>query len=82
MLRARVKQGRLTLDEPTDLPEGAEIDLVVVPPEGAPSGAGHAEHAEGARFLAPDEAADEPAPPSEGAAADAIIEQAQRQARG
>jgi hypothetical protein len=25
--RARVKNGRLTLDEPTDLPEGAEIDL-------------------------------------------------------
>lgn len=27
-LKARVKNGRLTLDEPTDLPEGTEISLV------------------------------------------------------
>ena len=27
-LRARVRNGRLVLDEPTDLPEGMEIDLV------------------------------------------------------
>lgn len=27
-VRARVKNGRLTLDEPTDLPEGAEVELV------------------------------------------------------
>lgn len=27
-LEARVKNGRLILDEPTDLPEGTEIDLV------------------------------------------------------
>ena len=26
-VRARVKNGRLVLDEPTDLPEGAEVDL-------------------------------------------------------
>jgi hypothetical protein len=26
--KARVKNGRLVLDEPTDLPEGAEVDLV------------------------------------------------------
>lgn len=29
-LKARVKNGRLKLDEPTDLPEGAEVQLVVV----------------------------------------------------
>jgi hypothetical protein len=29
--RARVKNGRLTLDEPTDLPEGAELELQPVP---------------------------------------------------
>lgn len=29
-VRARVKNGRLTLDEPTDLPEGAEVELVAV----------------------------------------------------
>ena len=28
--KARVRKGRLVLDEPTDLPEGAEIDLVPV----------------------------------------------------
>lgn len=27
-LKARVKNGRLVLDEPTDLPEGAEVELV------------------------------------------------------
>jgi hypothetical protein len=27
-LRARVQQGRLVLDEPTDLPEGTVLDLV------------------------------------------------------
>ncbi len=28
ILRARVKNGRLVLDEPTDLPEGMEVELV------------------------------------------------------
>jgi hypothetical protein len=28
LLRARVKNGRIILDEPTDLPEGTELDLV------------------------------------------------------
>jgi hypothetical protein len=32
-LRARVKNGRLVLDEPTDLPEGAEVDLVLADDE-------------------------------------------------
>jgi hypothetical protein len=27
-LRARVRQGRIVLDEPTDLPEGTELELV------------------------------------------------------
>lgn len=27
-VRARVRDGRLTLDEPTDLPEGTEIELI------------------------------------------------------
>jgi hypothetical protein len=27
-LRARVENGRLQLDEPTDLPDGTEVDLV------------------------------------------------------
>ena len=30
MLKARVRNGRLVLDEPTDLPEGEEIELVAV----------------------------------------------------
>jgi hypothetical protein len=30
ILRARVQNGRLVLDEPTDLPEGAEVELEVV----------------------------------------------------
>ena len=29
-LRARVRNGRLVLDEPTDLPEGAEVELMPV----------------------------------------------------
>lgn len=29
-LRARVRNGRLVLDEPTDLPEGSEVELAVV----------------------------------------------------
>jgi hypothetical protein len=28
-LKARVHNGRLTLDEPTDLPDGAELEVVV-----------------------------------------------------
>lgn len=28
-IRARVRNGRLTVDEPTSLPEGTELDLVV-----------------------------------------------------
>ena len=28
-LRARVRHGRIVLDEPTDLPEGTELELVV-----------------------------------------------------
>lgn len=30
-LKAVVKNGRLVLSEPTDLPEGTEVDLVIVP---------------------------------------------------
>jgi hypothetical protein len=30
VLRAHVKRGRLVLDEPTDLPEGTEVELVPV----------------------------------------------------
>ncbi len=30
VVRAKVKGGRLVLDEPTSLPEGAEVELVVV----------------------------------------------------
>lgn len=29
-LKAHVKNGRLVLDEPTDLPEGAEVNLSIV----------------------------------------------------
>ncbi|MBI4702635.1 MAG: hypothetical protein HY744_16055 [Deltaproteobacteria bacterium] len=29
-LRARVRKGRLVLDEPIDLPEGTEVELAVV----------------------------------------------------
>lgn len=31
-LKARVKAGRLILDEPTDLPEGTEIELLPLDP--------------------------------------------------
>ncbi|MCU0685041.1 MAG: hypothetical protein MUF34_22810 [Polyangiaceae bacterium] len=90
VLRAHVKQGRLILDEPTNLPEGTEIELVVVPRGGLQTGGAHpsgvgeapAEGAESARFLAPEEPSTEPAPPSQSDATDAIIEQVQRQARG
>jgi hypothetical protein len=33
-LRAHVHNGRLHLDEPTDLPEGAEIELVAIEDDG------------------------------------------------
>jgi hypothetical protein len=90
VLRAHVKQGRLILDEPTDLPEGTEIELVMVRGGGIhdggarPDGAGEApaEHAEGARFLAPEAPTAESEPPSQSASTDAMIEEAQRQARG
>jgi predicted DNA-binding antitoxin AbrB/MazE fold protein len=29
-LKARVENGRLRLDEPTDLPDGTEVELVIV----------------------------------------------------
>ena len=29
-IKAHVRSGRIIVDEPTDLPEGAELDLVVV----------------------------------------------------
>ena len=32
-LKVQVKNGRLLLDEPTDLPEGAEVDVVVIDDE-------------------------------------------------
>jgi hypothetical protein len=31
-LKARVRAGRLVLDEPTDLPEGAEVELLPLDP--------------------------------------------------
>lgn len=31
-LKARVLNGRLVVDEPTDLPEGTEVDLVLLDP--------------------------------------------------
>jgi hypothetical protein len=31
-LKARVSKGRLVLDEPTDLPEGTEVDLLPLDP--------------------------------------------------
>ena len=40
--RARVRKGRLVLDEPTDLPEGAEVDLVPLEEISARSPAGAA----------------------------------------
>ncbi|HEY8089022.1 MAG TPA: hypothetical protein VIF09_14280 [Polyangiaceae bacterium] len=33
-VRAHVKNGRLLVDEPTDLPEGTELDLVAASSEG------------------------------------------------
>ena len=35
-LKARVKGGRLVLDEPTDLPEGAEVEIAVIGDELSP----------------------------------------------
>jgi hypothetical protein len=35
-LKAQVKNGRLVLDEPTDLPEGREVELVIVDDEFEP----------------------------------------------
>ena len=32
-LKVQVKNGRLVVDEPTDLPEGAEVDVVVIDDE-------------------------------------------------
>lgn len=32
-LKVQVKNGRLVLDEPTDLPEGAEVEVVVIDDE-------------------------------------------------
>jgi hypothetical protein len=40
-LRARVRNGRLVLDEPTDLPEGEEVELVLA--DGAEIDAGERE---------------------------------------
>jgi hypothetical protein len=34
-VRARVRNGRLVLDEPTDLPEGSEVELVAAEPADA-----------------------------------------------
>jgi hypothetical protein len=31
-LKARVKAGRLVVDEPTDLPEGTEVELLALDP--------------------------------------------------
>jgi hypothetical protein len=31
-LKARVKEGRLVMDEPTDLPEGTEVELLPLDP--------------------------------------------------
>ena len=35
-LKAQVKNGRLVLDEPTDLPDGAEVEVVVIDDELSP----------------------------------------------
>jgi hypothetical protein len=32
ILKARVREGRLVVDEPTDLPDGTEIDLLPLDP--------------------------------------------------
>lgn len=37
-LKAHVKNGRLVLDEPTDLPEGAEVTLSIVGGDGVDDG--------------------------------------------
>jgi hypothetical protein len=33
VIKGRVRDGRLTVDEPTDLPDGIEIELVPLAPE-------------------------------------------------
>jgi hypothetical protein len=33
VIKGRVRDGRLTVDEPTDLPDGIEIELVPLDPE-------------------------------------------------
>ena len=35
-LKAQVKNGRLVVDEPTDLPDGAEVEVVVIDDELTP----------------------------------------------
>lgn len=35
-LKVQVKNGRLVLDEPTDLPDGAEVEVVVIDDELTP----------------------------------------------
>jgi hypothetical protein len=35
-LKVQVRNGRLVLDEPTDLPEGAEVEVVVIDDELSP----------------------------------------------
>jgi hypothetical protein len=35
-LKVQVKNGRLVLDEPTDLPDGAEVEVVVIDDELSP----------------------------------------------
>lgn len=35
-LKARVENGRIKLDEPTDLPDGAELEVVVIDDELSP----------------------------------------------
>jgi len=32
MVKAHVREGRLIVDEPTDLPEGTEVDLLTIDP--------------------------------------------------
>jgi hypothetical protein len=53
VMRARVTGGRLMLDEPTDLPEGTEVELVVVPPSERGAGPfGRSERTPSGRFVA------------------------------
>jgi hypothetical protein len=75
VLRARVKNGRLTLDEPTTLPEGAEVELVYAP--GGPD-VGAAK----TRFEADAGAGADPTPGSERTPTERLIEQLQRDAKG